>query len=75
MNSQTTARTAGPMARLEKICAAHDELVKALIEYRKAQRQMRDKWAEGDDNVKATLWKNLHACEQLADAALAKAGA
>jgi len=24
------------------------------------QRRMRDKWADGNDKVKADLWKNLH---------------
>ena len=45
-------------------------VVEALWDYRNAQRRMRDKWAEGDENVKQTLWHNLHACEEKASAAL-----
>ena len=44
-----------------------DKLISVLIKYRYAQRAMRDKWADGDKRVKSTLWKNLHACEILAD--------
>lgn len=47
-----------------------DQLRKALMAYRKAQRAMLDKWAEGDAEVKRDLWQNLHACEDAANRAL-----
>lgn len=43
----------------------------ALAAYLKAQRRMLDKWADGDDAVKNQLWRDLHACELAAAAALA----
>lgn len=46
--------------------------IEALKAYRKAQGRMLDNWAEGDAVVKNSLWKNLHACQQLADIVLAK---
>ena len=33
------------------------ELLKDLVAH---QQRMLDKWADGDDNVKNDLWKNLH---------------
>lgn len=55
---------------------ASDLLLDALIAYRSAQRRMRDRWSEGDDNVKQQLWRELHNCEATADHAieLAKKG-
>lgn len=42
----------------------------ALRAYLKAQRRMLDKWADGDENVKRDLWRDLHACEVAAESAL-----
>jgi predicted metal-dependent hydrolase len=45
-------------------------LTQALMQYVVAQSRMRDRWAEGDDAVKATLWRDLHSCEEAGRAAL-----
>lgn len=42
----------------------------ALRAYLYAQRRMLEKWAEGSDELKTGLWRNLHACEDAAVAAL-----
>lgn len=39
---------------------------RALRSYVVAQGRMLNRWSEGDDRVKADLWKDLHACEHLA---------
>lgn len=46
------------------------QLRDALKNYVKAQSRMLEKWADGDENVKQDLWRNLHACEQAGRAAL-----
>lgn len=50
-------------------------LLAALVAYRKAQRAMRDNWAEVSDVKKTELWQSLHACEAAADAAIEQATA
>jgi hypothetical protein len=35
------------------------ELLGAMVYH---QSRMLDKWADGDENVKNDLWKNLHSC-------------
>lgn len=49
----------------------YEAMVAALGAYRNAQRRMLEKWADGDAQIKADLWRDLHACELAADAALA----
>lgn len=46
------------------------ETENALRAYLKAQRRMLEKWAEGSDELKTALWRDLHACEDAAVAAL-----
>lgn len=43
----------------------------ALLVYRTAQRRMLERWADGDAAVRQELWRDLHACEEVADEALA----
>jgi len=50
-------------AELAKMRAERLHMLSALREYLSAQRMMFRRWAEGDD-VKAFLWRNLHACEE-----------
>lgn len=45
-------------------------LADALDAYVRAQGRMLDRWAEGDDAVKKSLWRGLHACEDAGRAAL-----
>ena len=40
------------------------ELENALRPYVLAQSRMLDRWSEGDDNVRARLWADLHLCEE-----------
>jgi hypothetical protein len=40
-----------------------DKLYYALAAYVKAQCNMLNKWAEGDEAVKKQLWLRLHGCE------------
>lgn len=40
-----------------------DKLYYSLAAYVKAQCNMLNKWADGDDKVKEGLWQRLHACE------------
>jgi hypothetical protein len=42
----------------------------ALAAYVKAQSRMLEKWADGDENVKRDLWRDLHACENAGRAVL-----
>lgn len=56
-----------------RLIAAAPDLLEALTAYVRAQGRMLDKWADGDDAVKTGLWRELHACEETARAALAKA--
>jgi hypothetical protein len=64
MRQQAERLTASPQA-------APDAMRDALRAYLTAQRRMLDRWADGDENVKRDLWRNLHACEAAAEAALA----
>lgn len=54
-------------------CENFDALTAALSAYVKAQSRMLDKWAEGDEAVKQSLWRDLHNCEEAGRAALAGA--
>jgi len=47
----------------EQVKDSADKLYYALVKYVKAQVNMLNKWAEGDDAVKNDLWKRLHECE------------
>lgn len=40
------------------------EVIFALRQYVTRQSRMKDKWAEGDENVKRALWQSLHELEQ-----------
>jgi hypothetical protein len=40
------------------------EVIFALRQYITRQSRMREKWAEGDENVKRQLWSSLHELEQ-----------
>lgn len=62
-----TAENARLETRLQHSIEHCAEFALALKAYRKAQRRMLEKWADGDDAVKADLWRNLHACDVLAD--------
>ncbi len=53
------------------LAARCEKMEQALRAYVLAQGRMLDRWADGDDNVKRYLWKNLHACEDAARKALA----
>ncbi|MCA0235440.1 MAG: hypothetical protein LCH81_03570 [Bacteroidetes bacterium] len=48
----------------------NERLLQCLKEYRSAQRQILEKWSEGDHHVKARLWKDLHQCEDAATEAI-----
>ena len=41
----------------------NSQLLAMLKKYRIAASRMLDRWAEGDQAVKNTLWKNLHELE------------
>lgn len=51
------------MNKPEEIKQVANKMYYALVAYIKAQCNMLNKWAEGDDNVKNDLWKRLHNCE------------
>lgn len=55
------------------LLAAAPEMFAALTAYRKAQRSLLERWADGDHTIKRELWGNLHACEEAATSAIAKA--
>ncbi len=48
---------------LTALRATADLVERALRDYVLAQSRMADRWAEGDDDVKRQLWKDLHFCE------------
>lgn len=53
-------------ARSQSANAAEEMIIKLrrqLHYYLLAQSRMKDKWAEGDEKVKAALWKSLHSLE------------
>jgi len=45
---------------LSYVLKANEEMQQAAKELVIAQGRMLDKWADGDENVKAGLWINLH---------------
>lgn len=50
------------------------ETIFMLREYLRQQSLMKDKWADGDENVKRGLWQRLHELEEPARALLNKIG-
>ncbi|HZO11961.1 MAG TPA: hypothetical protein VFB62_01840 [Polyangiaceae bacterium] len=59
--------------KVARACNSFGDLLLALVRYRAAQRRMLDKWANGDELVRADLWKQLHDCELAGDVAIEKA--
>lgn len=68
LSRAAAADDAEPWCTLTNATAA--KVVSALVEYRKAQRRMLERWADGDEAVKKELWRALHDCEPAANAAL-----
>ena len=58
---------------VDRLKAENERLREALQAYVLSQSRMLDRWAEGDIDVKARLWADLHLCEDAGRAALAPA--